>query len=317
VYAQTRDGIFAVGTLLLEAKQDLPHGEFIAMIKDQLPFGPRHAQRLMRIAEDPRLTKATYQSHLPACMSTLHDLSKLNDAVFEEMLGKGVINSAMRQKDIAHAVRMQKVKEDKERVSKLVPMRGRFHTLVLDPPWESGGGRGVDYATMTQSELEDPELLPVRDWLEDNAHIYLWVTNGEMQNGYRLLRRWDVEPQTVITWVKPSFTMGHYFRSQTEHVLFATRGKLRTRPAARSIPTYFEAPTTGVHSEKPDAFYSLVRASSYPSYGEVYGRAERTGFTNLFEARHPGASKLRVRIRTPNVPVQALGNSGQQSRVRL
>jgi hypothetical protein len=73
--------------------------------------------------------------------------------------------------------------------------------------------------------------------------------------------------------------MGVYFRGQTEHVLFAVRGSLGTR--RRDIPTIFEAPL-GRHSEKPEKLYEIVRAASYPPYGEAFQRKPRPDFTNLF-----------------------------------
>jgi hypothetical protein len=54
---------------------------------------------------------------------------------------------------------------------------------------------------------------------------------------------------------------------------------LRTR--SRSIATHFEAPV-GAHSEKPEQFYEIVRAASYPPYGEAFQRKERPDFVNLY-----------------------------------
>jgi N6-adenosine-specific RNA methylase IME4 len=70
-------------------------------------------------------------------------------------------------------------------------------------------------------------------------------------------------------------------RNSTEHVLFGVRGHLRTR--VDNIPTHFEAPRLE-HSEKPERFYEIVRAASYPSYGEAFQRQVRQDFINLFEA---------------------------------
>ncbi len=50
------------------------------------------------------------------------------------------------------------------------------------------------------------------------------------------------------------------------------------------IRTGFDA-RAGEHSEKPEAFYEIVRRASYPPYGEAFQRLARPGFVNLFEGR--------------------------------
>jgi N6-adenosine-specific RNA methylase IME4 len=103
-----------------------------------------------------------------------------------------------------------------------------------------------------------------------------------MAKACELIAHWGFQHRTKITWIKPPpFGLGSYFRNSTEDVLFATLGKTTTRPAAASIPTHFEAPR-GEHSEKPERFYEIVRASSYPPYGEGNQRKARPDFTNLY-----------------------------------
>jgi N6-adenosine-specific RNA methylase IME4 len=85
----------------------------------------------------------------------------------------------------------------------------------------------------------------------------------------------------VLTWVKPRFGLGVFFRGSTEHCLFGVRGHLMTRSTA--IATHFEAPV-GAHSEKPERFYEIVREASYLPAGEAFQRKARDGFTNLYQA---------------------------------
>jgi N6-adenosine-specific RNA methylase IME4 len=139
-------------------------------------------------------------------------------------------------------------------------------------------GRGrPDYACMTQEELL---ALPVADWAEKNCHLYLWVTNAMFPEAIALMAKWGFRHNTVLTWAKPHYGMGTHFRGQTEHVIFGIRGTLAAR--ASNISTLFEAPA-GKHSEKPDKFYEIVRAASYPPYGEAFQRKARSDFVNLFE----------------------------------
>ena len=130
-------------------------------------------------------------------------------------------------------------------------------------------GAAAQYDCMT---LDQIAALPVADWAEDNAHLYLWVTNAFIEAGFNLMREWGFTYKTMITWRKNQIGMGLYFRNSTEHVLFGVRGKLKLQ--RRDLRTDFEAPRRR-HSEKPDAFYDLVEAASPGPYIEIFARRQR------------------------------------------
>jgi N6-adenosine-specific RNA methylase IME4/ParB-like chromosome segregation protein Spo0J len=179
---------------------------------------------------------------------------------------------------------------DEERVMALERAPGRVRTLVVDPPWayEMAGRASIPYATMSHEEML---ALPAAAWVEDDAHLYLWTPNSHLALAVELMARWGFAYKTALVWVKPAIGLGSYFRNSTELVLFGVRGKLRTKPAAAAIPTYFEAPT-GEHSEKPEAFFELVRAASYPPFGEAFQRRARPDFQSLF--RQKGGNAMSV-----------------------
>jgi N6-adenosine-specific RNA methylase IME4 len=135
--------------------------------------------------------------------------------------------------------------------------------------------------------IEQLEALDVAAWADEEAgcHLYCCVTNNFMAEATRLVKLWGWQHRTVLAWIKPPpFGLGSYFRNSTEHVLFATRDgktKTKTRHAAASIPTHFEA-SRGEHSEKPEKLYEIVRTASYPPYGEANQRMARPDFTSLF-----------------------------------
>jgi N6-adenosine-specific RNA methylase IME4 len=191
----------------------------------------------------------------------------------------------VKRREIGGALRKQKKVDDETRIINLRPVIGKFRTIVLDPAWEydqlSLAGRAKpNYAMQTHEELL---ALDVRAWADQiGCHLYCWVTNNFMARACELVAHWGFQHRVLITWVKPApFGLGSFFRNSTEHVLFATLGEISTRPDAASIPTHFEAPR-GEHSEKPERFYEIVRAASYPPYGEGNQRRARTDFTNLF-----------------------------------
>jgi len=286
-----------IGRDLIAAKDDLEHGEFLAMIEQDLPFGKRSAQMLMKIASDQRITQTNRNTNhgalLPASWRTLYELTRLEDAEFDQLIADGVIRPDMERKEVNKVRRQAAVAADEVRVLNLVPVVGKFRTLVIDPAWEydwlSLAGRAKPgYALQS---IEDIEALDVGAWADDEAgcHLYCWVTNNFMARACELVKHWGFQHRTIITWIKPPpFGLGSYFRNSTEHVIFATRGDTTTRPAAASLPTHFEAPR-GEHSEKPDKFYEIVRAASYPPYGEANQREPRPDFANLFELQSEAA----------------------------
>ena len=103
-WQRSREAIFAVGRLLIAAKKQLKHGEFTAMVENDLPFSSRTAQRLMAIARDKRMAKATHASHLPVCWSTLHELTLLSDDDFDVAIVDGSITPDMTRGDAVSLV---------------------------------------------------------------------------------------------------------------------------------------------------------------------------------------------------------------------
>lgn len=290
-WCEARDGmlqaIFSLGNCLLAAKEGpdkLPHGEFQLMVQQDLEFSPQTARKLMAIARDDRLLNRAHGRALPPHWHTLYLISRLDDEMFDRLTEDGTIRPDMERGEISKILRLAKVSEDERRVSDLVPIAGKFRTLVIDPAWEydwlSIAGRAKPgYAMQSVEQLY--ELNP-KQWADEHCHLYCWVTNNFMTVAGKLVEHWGFQHRTLITWIKPPpFGLGSYFRNSTEHVLFATLGETTTRPAAASIATHFEAPR-GEHSEKPEAFYDIVRCSSYPPYGEANQRTPRPDFTNLF-----------------------------------
>ena len=145
-------------------------------------------------------------------------------------------------------------------------LTGTYKTILADPPWpytSSGpvgtGGRGGDGSVIDKSRkikqvsasAEYPLMsikaicsLPVKEWSDSDAHLYLWTTNSFVEQAHVVARAWGFRPITLLTWVKvqsdghtPSMKTGYYFRSASEHILFCVRGSLRLLGSCR--PTVF------------------------------------------------------------------------------
>jgi len=174
--------------------------------------------------------------------------------------------------------------------SVLTTTTAKFATIVIDPPWDWGDEGDADqlgrarptYATMTLDELL---ALPVADIADVDAHIYLWITNRSLPKGFALLERWGFRYITCLTWVKPSFGMGNYFRGQTEQILFGVKGSQLLK--RKDVGTVLSAPRGPQgHSSKPSAFYALVESCSPGPYVEMFARQARDGWSIWGETSH-------------------------------
>ena len=234
-------------------------------------------QQVLKEADLPRPTANRFEQ-----------LAKIPDAEFEQHV------TANRADQITTAAALRKAKEvDRQRkrddnqalVDDAVPLPDdpdvRYPVVVIDPPWDWGDEGDADqlgrarptYQTMSYGELAG---LPVGEQADANAHIYLWITNRSLPKGFGLLEAWGFRYVTMLTWCKPHFGMGNYYRGQTEHVLFGVRGSLPL--LRRDRGTWFSAPRPGRHSAKPDAFYELVEECSPGPWLEMFSRSARPGW---------------------------------------
>jgi N6-adenosine-specific RNA methylase IME4 len=146
----------------------------------------------------------------------------------------------------------------------------RFRTILADPPWDiqQKGDRGAErhYRLMTLARIK---AMPVSDLAEDDAHLWLWVTNATLREGYDVAEAWGFTVRSPLTWVKFRLGLGAYLRNSTEHLLFATRGKAPVK--FRSQPTWINAPVQ-VHSRKPDEQYAIIERISGGPYLELFAR---------------------------------------------
>ena len=168
-----------------------------------------------------------------------------------------------------------------QQVDPIVSIDGKYQTIVIDPPWDWGdegdvnqlGRAKPEYKTMSFEELMN---FPIADKAAENCHIYLWITNRSLPKGFELLNKWGFRYITAITWCKPFFGMGNYFRGSTEHVLFGVKGSLEL--LRKDVGTWFEAPRGEKHSQKPEEFYKLVESCSPGPWLDVFARKRRSGW---------------------------------------
>ena len=166
----------------------------------------------------------------------------------------------------------------------------RYRTIVADPPWaiewnaragaksdgrpgSRGGAYGLPYAAMSVDAIA---ALPVADWVELDAHLWLWTTMTFLYDAPQVVKAWGFRVSYTLTWAKAGLGVGQRFRPNTEFVLFCERGA-KLPLTRRDLGTHFAWPR-GEHSAKPDAFYDLVEQVSPGPYVELFARRARFGW---------------------------------------
>ena len=125
-----------------------------------------------------------------------------------------------------------------------------YRTIVADPPWEhpdsgartvsaAGNWKGkwlgyesrVPYERMTLDEIR---ALPVQSLAADDAHLYLWTTNGFLRDAFSVAEAWGFKFSTLLTWCKApmGLGLGGAYTITSEYVLFARRGSQSLGTAA-------------------------------------------------------------------------------------
>jgi N6-adenosine-specific RNA methylase IME4 len=178
------------------------------------------------------------------------------------------------ERRLKDAVRQLRVAEEAARVRELKPAMGEYPVIVVDPPWpyesrsEDPSHRGtIPYPAMTLDEIKALSIPAA-----ENCILWLWTTNAFMEEAFAVLRAWEFTPKTILTWGKHRLGLGNWLRNQTEHCILAIKG--RPVVTLSNQTTLLHAPAEG-HSEKPDAFYTLVESLCPGAKLELFARRTR------------------------------------------
>lgn len=202
--------------------------------------------------------------------------------------------------------------------------RKSYGAILVDPPWQFQNRTGkvapehkrlARYPTLTLQEIKE---IPVRLVAGEKSHLYLWVPNALLQEGFDVMKAWGFEYKTNIIWQKirkdgepDGRGVGFYFRNTTEMVLFGVRGKLRTLKRGRTQVNIIKT-RKREHSRKPDELYEIIESCSPGPYLELFARGARKGwdqwgneaenYTISWDTyAHHSQSKEKIQIMTKNI----------------
>jgi N6-adenosine-specific RNA methylase IME4 len=163
----------------------------------------------------------------------------------------------------------------------------KFQVICADPPWQFGDklpgnkrGAAKHYRCLSLDELKAFPLPPIAA----DSLLFLWRVAAMPQEALDVCSAWGFSPKSELVWLKRTtsgkrhFGMGHYVRAEHEVCIIATRGRGIDLIASHKIRSVFEG-QVGRHSEKPRAFYELVRELTTGRRCELFARRTHRGFT--------------------------------------
>lgn len=192
----------------------------------------------------------------------------------------GTYKKEITGKDIVKALAKAR-KEIKGNIILPLPPKGKYRTIVIDPPWEiekiqrevRPNQIEMDYPMMNIEEIKDFPISNLFD--KKGCHVYLWTTHKHLPDALDVFKSWNVSYQCVLTWIKNVGITPFSWMYSTELVLFGRVGSLSLFKNGLRIDFYGKVRE---HSRKPNEFYDLIKQASPEPRIDVFSREKRNGF---------------------------------------
>jgi N6-adenosine-specific RNA methylase IME4 len=191
---------------------------------------------------------------------------------------KGEITLAEARRQVKKAEVVAKLEDVSAREAKA--LAGQYDVIVIDPPWPmekierdvTPEQVAFEYPTMQEDELSAMQLPTA-----DDCHVWVWTTHKFLPMCLRLLDAWGLKYVCTFVWHKPGgfqpFGLPQY---NCEFAVYARRGTPQFIDT-KAFPVCFDAPR-GKHSEKPEAFYEVVRRVTAGRRIDIFNRRKIEGF---------------------------------------
>jgi hypothetical protein len=165
LWEDARKRFLDIGKYLIQAKKKLAHGEYMAMIHDDLPFNVSIAFQLRAVAEAVEDKRMTVEE-LPLTYSAAYHLATLNDDELTEARQRNLVRPNVRRSDVVDFKKALRdggratneaagLKAEEQRLlQRLAKIREKIAMLE-----STQGGRIIDtdYTTIEQNHMEDVE----------------------------------------------------------------------------------------------------------------------------------------------------------------
>lgn len=208
--------------------------------------------------------------HLQSSQSSCHvsDGYKAIKAVLKELSRDHAVLAAQERKQNA--------------IDQASLLDAKYRVIYADPPWKYDNTmpdyfteQADHYDLMTIPEIRD---MPVKDMVEDDAVLFLWVTSPILEQSFEVIRAWGFKYKASFVWDKVKHNMGHYNSVRHEFLFVCVRGSCQP-DVQRLFDSVVSIERSDKHSEKPEQFRQIID-TIYP-YGkriELFARVRAEGW---------------------------------------
>jgi N6-adenosine-specific RNA methylase IME4 len=208
------------------------------------------------------------------------ELTKVSSDEQKEIIQR--YSGELKSKDVIREIKRHEVQKSLNQISQQQPeeINQVYDVIVIDPPWPirkierdvSPTQVEFDYPTMPLKSLQELEIP-----CADNCHVWLWTIQKFLPAAFALLEIWGLRYICTFAWHKPGgfqpFNLPQY---NCEFALYARKGSPEFVDL-KNFNTCFSAPR-GSHSEKPEAFYKMVRRVTSGKRLDMFNRRPIEGF---------------------------------------
>ena len=194
-----------------------------------------------------------------------------NPAVLNRM-ASGSVSVATAIREIKRAEKIAKLEDLSAKEVKA--LAGVYDVIVIDPPWpmQAPNQVGFDYPVMTVEAIMALSIPAA-----DDCHLWLWTTQHFLPMAFSCLDAWNFKYACTFVWYKPGGNQPCGLpQYNCEFAVYARRGSPSFKDT-KAFKTCFEAPR-GAHSEKPEAFYDIVRRVTAGRRVDMFNRRKIDGF---------------------------------------
>jgi N6-adenosine-specific RNA methylase IME4 len=163
----------------------------------------------------------------------------------------------------------------------------KYRIIYADPPWDYGSHAqapgqtsAADHYAVMDVESISAETIgdkPIKDCVEDDAVLFLWVTSPFLVKALPVIQDWGFEYKASFVWDKIKHNVGHYNSVRHELLLICTRGSCL--PDTKELIDSVQSIERGKHSEKPVEFFDIIETLyTRGRKVQMYGRKQRPGW---------------------------------------